>query len=37
MARSRRIRRLLAMADKRAREEGVPGTDAHLTPEMLLP
>jgi hypothetical protein len=25
------------MADKRAREEGVPGTDAHLTPEMLLP
>src|SRR5881409_2613508 len=30
-----RIRRLLAMADKRAREEGVPGTDAHLTPEML--
>ncbi|HEY3035555.1 MAG TPA: DNA-binding protein WhiA, partial [Streptosporangiaceae bacterium] len=32
-----RIRRLLAMADKRAREEGVPGTDAHLTPEMLLP
>ena len=32
-----RVRRLLAMADKRAREEGVPGTDAHLTPEMLLP
>jgi DNA-binding protein WhiA len=32
-----RIRRLLAMADKRAREEGVAGTDAHLTPEMLLP
>jgi cell division protein WhiA len=32
-----RIRRLLAMADKRAREDGVPGTDAHLTPEMLLP
>jgi cell division protein WhiA len=32
-----RIRRLLAMADKRAREEGVPGTDAHLTPEMLMP
>src|SRR6266513_1716987 len=32
-----RIRRLLAMADKRAREEGIPGTDAHLTPEMLLP
>ena len=32
-----RIRRLLAMADKRAREDGVPGTDAHLTPEMLMP
>ena len=32
-----RIRRLLAMADKRAREEDVPGTDAHLTPDMLLP
>jgi DNA-binding protein WhiA len=32
-----RIRRLLAMADKRARDLGVPGTEAHLTPEMLLP
>jgi hypothetical protein len=32
-----RIRRLLAMADKRARELSVPGTDARLTPEMLLP
>jgi len=32
-----RIRRLLAMADKRARELSVPGTDALLTPEMLLP
>src|SRR5262252_5555942 len=32
-----RIRRLLAMADKRAREEGIPGTDALLTPDMLLP
>jgi cell division protein WhiA len=30
-----RIRRLLAMADKKAAEEGVPGTDANLTPEML--
>jgi DNA-binding protein WhiA len=30
-----RIRRLLAMADKRAMELGVPGTDANLTPEML--
>ncbi|CAN5855889.1 DNA-binding protein WhiA [soil metagenome] len=30
-----RIRRLLAMADKRADEIGVPGTDALLTPEML--
>jgi DNA-binding protein WhiA len=32
-----RIRRLLAMADKRARDLGVPGTEAHLTPEMLMP
>src|SRR5919112_1727638 len=30
-----RIRRLLAMADKRARELGVPDTEASLTPEML--
>lgn len=30
-----RIRRLLAMADKRAETEGVPGTDANLTPDML--
>lgn len=30
-----RIRRLLAMADKRAAELGVPGTDANLSPEML--
>ena len=30
-----RIRRLLAMADKRAAELGVPGTDANLTPDML--
>jgi DNA-binding protein WhiA len=30
-----RIRRLLAMADKRAEELGIPGTDADLTPEML--
>jgi len=30
-----RIRRLLAMADKRALELGVPGTDAGLTAEML--
>jgi hypothetical protein len=32
-----RIRRLLAMADKRARDLGVPSTEEHLTPEMLLP
>jgi DNA-binding protein WhiA len=32
-----RIRRLLAMADKRADDQGVPGTDANLTPEMLAP
>ena len=30
-----RIRRLLAMADKRALELGIPTTDASLTPEML--
>lgn len=30
-----RIRRLLAMADKRAIELGIPGTEASLTPEML--
>ncbi len=30
-----RIRRLLAMADKRAEELGVEGTEANLTPEML--
>jgi cell division protein WhiA len=30
-----RIRRLLAMADKKASDDGVPGTDANLTPDML--
>ena len=30
-----RIRRLLATADKRAAELGVPGTEASLTPDML--
>lgn len=30
-----RIRRLLAMADKRAHELGIPDTEAVLTPEML--
>ncbi|MEV5830895.1 DNA-binding protein WhiA [Spirillospora sp. NPDC052242] len=32
-----RIRRLLAMADKRASDQGVPGTEANLTAEMLAP
>lgn len=32
-----RIRRLLALADKRAEELGVPGTEANLTEEMLAP
>ena len=32
-----RIRRLLAMADKRAVELGLAGTDANLTPDMLVP
>ena len=30
-----RIRRLLAMADRRAAELGIAGTDANLTPDML--
>ena len=30
-----RIRRLLAMADKRAADLGIAGTDANLTPDML--
>lgn len=30
-----RIRRLLALADKRASERGIPATDAHLSPELL--
>ncbi len=30
-----RIRRLLAMADKRAEETGQPGTESRLTPDML--
>jgi cell division protein WhiA len=30
-----RIRRLLALADKRAKELGIPDTDASVTPEML--
>ncbi|WP_018656592.1 DNA-binding protein WhiA [Actinomadura flavalba] len=32
-----RIRRLLAMADKRAGDQGVPGTEANLTADMLSP
>ncbi|MDI2126287.1 DNA-binding protein WhiA [Yinghuangia seranimata] len=31
-----RIRRLLAMADKRASDMGMPGTDANLTADMLV-
>ena len=30
-----RIRRLLAMADKKAGDLGIPGTEANLTPDML--
>jgi cell division protein WhiA len=30
-----RIRRLLAMADKRAQDQGIPTTEANLTPDML--
>jgi hypothetical protein len=32
-----RIRRLLAMADRRAAEFGIPSTEANLTPDMLAP
>jgi DNA-binding transcriptional regulator WhiA len=32
-----RIRRLLALADRRAAELGVPSTDAGLTADMLMP
>jgi DNA-binding protein WhiA len=32
-----RIRRLLALADKRATDLGIPTTEAQLTPEMLAP
>ncbi|WP_328999937.1 hypothetical protein OHA18_36540 [Kribbella sp. NBC_00709] len=32
-----RIRRLPAMADKRAADLGEPNTEANLTPEMLDP
>uniref|UniRef100_UPI001816E041 DNA-binding protein WhiA n=1 Tax=Sporichthya sp. TaxID=65475 RepID=UPI001816E041 len=32
-----RIRRLLAMADKKASDLGIPGTEANLTPDMLVP
>jgi hypothetical protein len=32
-----RIRRLLAMADKRAVDLGIPNTEANLTPDMLDP
>jgi DNA-binding transcriptional regulator WhiA len=32
-----RIRRLLAMADRKAQDQGMPGTEANLTPDMLMP
>jgi cell division protein WhiA len=32
-----RIRRLLALADKRAADLGIPDTEAYVTPEMLVP
>jgi cell division protein WhiA len=32
-----RIRRLLALADKVATEQGIPGTEANITAEMLEP
>lgn len=32
-----RIRRLLAMADKKAREQGIPDTESGLSPDLLVP
>jgi cell division protein WhiA len=32
-----RIRRLLAMADKRAADQGIPDTESAVTAEMLAP
>ena len=32
-----RIRRLLAMADQARQELGIPGTEANLTPDMMMP
>ncbi|MDP3972616.1 MAG: DNA-binding protein WhiA [Candidatus Nanopelagicales bacterium] len=32
-----RIRRLLAMADRRAKELGIPDTESALTPDMMIP
>ncbi len=32
-----RFRRLLALADKRAADLGIPDTEAYVTPEMLIP
>ena len=32
-----RIRRLLALADKRASELGIPSTEAALGPDLMLP
>jgi DNA-binding protein WhiA len=32
-----RIRRLLATADKKAQDQGIAGTEANLTPDMLAP
>jgi len=32
-----RIRRLLAMADRKAQDEGIPDTESGLNPELLAP
>jgi hypothetical protein len=32
-----RIRRLLAMADKKARDLGIPDTESGLSPDLLAP
>ena len=32
-----RIRRLLAMADKKAHDQGIPDTESGLSPDLMVP
>jgi hypothetical protein len=32
-----RIRRLLALADRKAREQGIPDTEAGISPDLFVP